>query len=148
MNAITNRAPSFFDEFFRDFTPALSPGFLVRPLHGDPLPTPAQIKVEVKETDGAYSVSAEIPGVSREDIHVGVDGNVVTLRAEIKQEDQQAGENRKVLRNERYYGMVSRSFQLPQDVDASAAKARYDNGVLTLSLPKMTSKRAQRLNVE
>ena len=148
MNAITQRTPSFFDEFFRDFSPALSPGFLVRPLHGDPLPAPGQIKVDVKESDTAYTVAAEVPGVSRDDIHVTVDGNVVTLRAEIKQEDQQSGDNRKVLRSERYYGMVQRSFQLPLEVDAGGAKARYDNGVLTLTLPKLTSKRSQRLTVE
>jgi len=59
----------------------------------------------------------------------------VTLRAEVKQQDS-TGKDEKVLRSERYFGAVSRSFQLPQDIDQTQAKAKYDNGVLTLTLPK------------
>ena len=132
-----------FDELFRD----MSPSFLVRPLHGDPLPSPAQIKVDVKENDKAYTVQAEVPGVSKDEIHVSLDGNVVTLRAEVKQEDRQ-GSDEKVLRSERYYGAVSRSFQLPMDIDQAQAKAKYDNGVLTLTLPKKLANGSQRLTIE
>lgn len=132
-----------FDDFFKD----IAPGFFVKPLHGDPLPTAAQIRVNVKENDNAYVVEAEIPGVSKDDIHVSIDANVVSLRAEIKQLDQQI-EGEKVLRSERYYGAVSRSFQLPQDIDQSTAKAKYDNGVLTLTLPKKQGNGSQRLMVE
>jgi HSP20 family protein len=132
-----------FDDFFKE----LSPGFYVRPLHGDPLPSPAQIKVDVKETDKAYIVQADVPGVSKEEIHVSLDGNVVTLRAEVKQEDSQ-GADEKVLRSERYFGAVSRSFQLPMDIDQTQAKAKYDNGVLTLTLPKKLANGSQRLTIE
>ena len=142
MNALMNRG-NLFDEFFRDF----APGFYVRPLHGDPLPTPAQIKVDVKESDKGYTVQAEVPGVSKDDIHVSIDGNVVTVRAEVKQQDSQS-EGEKVLRTERYYGAVARSFQLPQEVDQSQAKARYDNGVLSLTLPKKLANTVQRLAIE
>ncbi len=130
MNALINRG-NLFDDFFRD----VAPGFYVKPLHGDPLPSPAQIKVDVKETETSYSVQAEVPGVSKNEIHVSLDGNVVTLRAEVKQEDS-TSKDEKVLRSERYYGAVSRSFQLPMDIDAAQVKAKYDNGVLTLTLPK------------
>ncbi len=142
MNALINRN-SFLNDFFGD----VAPGFYVRPLHGDALPTPAQIKVDIKESEQAYSVQAEIPGVAKEDIHVSVDGNTVTLRAEVKQHDSQ-NKDQKFLRSERYYGSVSRSFQLPVDIDQSAAKAKYDNGVLTLSLPKKVGGKAQKLAVE
>ena len=142
MNALMNRG-SLLDDFFRD----VAPGFYVRPLHGDPLPTAAQIKVDVKEDDKAYTVHAEVPGVAKEDIHVSVDGNLVTLRAEVKQQDLQTKEE-KVLRAERYFGAVSRSFQLPMDIDQSLSKARYDNGVLTLTLPKKTGGKAQRLMID
>lgn len=142
MNTLTSRS-SLFDEFFRDF----APGFYVRPLHGDPLPTPAQIKVDVKESDKAYTVQAEVPGVSKDEIHVNLDNNVVTLRAEVKQQDRQS-QGEKVLRTERYYGAVSRSFQLPQEIDAAQARARYDSGVLTLTLPKKSGSGAQRLVIE
>lgn len=132
-----------FDDFFRDF----APGFFIKPLHGDPLPSASQIRVDVKETDGAYTVQAEVPGVAKEDINVSIDGNVVTLRAEIKQHDSQAS-GEKLLRSERYYGAVARSFQLPVDIDQPQAKARYDNGVLTLSLPKKQANGTQRLAIE
>jgi HSP20 family protein len=99
------------------------------------LPTPAQIKVDVKETDAVYTVHAEIPGVGKEEIHVTLDGNTVTLSAEVKQEDTTT-KGEKVLRSERYFGSVSRSFQLAQDIDQEASKAKFENGVLTLTLAK------------
>ena len=142
MNSLVSRG-SLFDDFFKD----IAPGFYVRPLHGDNLPAPSQIKVDVKETDGGYTVQAEVPGVPKEDIHVSIDGNVVSLRAEVRQLDQQT-EGEKVLRSERYFGSVARSFQLPADIDAGQAKAKYDNGVLTLNLPKKVGNAAQRLNIE
>ncbi|MBC3929053.1 Hsp20/alpha crystallin family protein [Undibacterium sp. CY21W] len=131
MGALTPRGSGFFDDFFRD----LSPAFYVKPLHGDPLPSPAQIKIDVQENEGAYTVQAEVPGVPKDDIHVALDGNVVTLRAEIKQEDNSRKDD-KVLRSERYFGEVSRSFQLPVEIDTASASAKYDNGVLSLTLPK------------
>lgn len=130
MNALISRG-SLLDDFFRD----VAPGFYVRPLHGDPLPNPGQIKVDVKEADGAYTVHAEVPGVQKEDIHVTIDGNVVTLSAEVKQHDDSSKDER-ILRSERYYGSVSRSFQLPVDIDEAKSVAKYDNGVLMLTLPK------------
>ena len=142
MNSLVSRG-SLFDDFFKD----IAPGFYVRPLHGENLPAPSQIKVDVKETEGGYTVQAEVPGVPKEDIHVSVEGNVVSLRAEVRQLDQKT-EGEKVLRSERYYGSVARSFQLPADIDAGQAKARYDNGVLTLTLPKKLNNAAQRLNIE
>ena len=143
MNALMTRG-GLFDDFFRD----VAPGFYIKPLHGDALPTPAQIKVDVKESGDAYTVQAEIPGVPKEDIQVAVEGNVVNLRAEIKQQDS-TGADEKTLRSERYYGAVSRSFQLASDIDQTLAKARYDNGVLTLTLPKKQAMSgAQRLTIE
>ncbi len=140
MNSLIARR-SLFDDFFKD----VAPGFYVKPLHGDALPS--QIRIDVKETPDAYAVDAEVPGVSREDIHVTIDGDVVTLRAEIKQEDRQV-EGEKVLRSERYYGAVTRSFQLPQDIDNAAARAKYENGVLQLTLPKKAVSAGQRLVIE
>jgi HSP20 family protein len=134
---------NLFDDFFRD----IAPGFFIKPLHGDPLPSPAQIRIDVTESDKAYTVQAEIPGVPKENIHVAIDGGIVTLRAEVKQQDGQGG-GEKVLRSERYYGEVARSLQLSQDIDQAAAKARYDHGVLTLTLPKKQASGSQRLTIE
>jgi HSP20 family protein len=86
--------------------------------------------------------------VAKDDIHVSVDGSIVKVRAEVKQEDTQNKDD-KLLRSERYFGSVSRAFQLPQDVDESQAKAKYDNGVLTLTLPKKkVGAGMQRLRIE
>lgn len=134
---------SLFDEFFKD----VAPGFFIKPLHGDPLPAASKIKVDVKENEKGFVVHADIPGVDKQDIHVSVDGNVVHLRAEIRQQDSQA-EGEKVLRSERYYGEVSRSFQLPADIDEAGARARYDNGVLVLDLPRKMGSTPQRLTID
>jgi len=142
MNSLITRS-GLFDDFFKD----VAPGFFVKPLHGDPLPNPAQLRIEVKEVADAYTVQAEVPGVAKEDIHVTIDGSVVTLRAEVRQQDRQT-EGEKVLRSERYYGAVARSFQLPVDIDEARSKARYENGVLTLTLPKRVSVSGQRLTIE
>lgn len=139
MNALMRRkthAPSVFDEFFRDF----APGFFVQPLHGDPLP--AQIKVDIHERDDAFELQAEIPGVKKEDIQVEIDGSLVSLQAELRQEDSR--KEGRSLRSERYYGSVSRMVQLPTEVDEANAKARYENGVLRLVLPKKADTRSQR----
>ena len=134
---------SLLDDFFKD----VAPGFFIKPLHGDPVPSASQIKIDVSENDQAFTVRAEIPGVNKQDIHVSVDGSIVTLSAEIRQHDAER-EGEKLLRSERYYGSVSRSFQLPAEVDEAQSKARYENGILLLSLPKKVSNSPQRLTVE
>ena len=103
--------------------------------------------MDIKESSDAYTVQAEIPGVSKDDVQVLIEGNTVTVRAEVKQEDIQT-QDEKVLRSERYYGAVSRGFQLPQEIDEAHSRARYDNGVLTLTLPKKQGSGAQRLRIE
>lgn len=142
MSSLMTRG-GLLNEFFRD----MSPGFYVKPLHGEPLPDPVQIKIDVKENDQAYTVHAEVPGVSKEDIQVSLDGAMVVLRAEVKQQDVQTKDD-KVLRSERYFGSISRSFQLPQEFDASQSKAKYDKGVLTLTLPKKQGSSAQQLKID
>ena len=134
---------NLFDDFFKDF----APGFFVQPLHGDALPSPSQIRIDVKETDQGYSVEAEVPGVDKDNIHVSIDGNQVSLRAEIQQLDEQK-EGERVLRSERYYGSVSRSIQLPAEVDTDQCKARYENGVLKLTLPRKQGDSSRRLSIE
>ncbi|PIE45092.1 MAG: heat-shock protein Hsp20 [Gammaproteobacteria bacterium] len=142
MNKLTPHG-SIFDHFFNE----AAPGFFIRPLHGDGLPDAGQIKIEVSEQDDAFAVTAEIPGVAKEDIDVSVEDAVVTIRAEIKQHDAHK-EGDKVLRSERYYGVVSRSFQLPARVSAGSAKATYDNGVLRLTLPKQKEEQGTKVMIE
>lgn len=130
-----------FEELFGD----LGKGFWVRPV-GLPPEADLSMKLDVKEDERAFTVHAEIPGVKKEDIHVDVEGDHVTVRAEVKQEkEEKKGE--KVIHSERRYGMVSRSFTLPVDVDAQGAKAEYRDGLLNLVLPKKAGSAAKRISV-
>ena len=128
-----------FDDFFR--------GFFVRPVEfGTPAEAP-QIKMDVKEQGDNYQVHAELPGIRKEDIHVHIDGSMVSISAERKQE-KEVREGERVLRTERYYGKVSRSFQLGQDIDESKATAKFTDGVLELTLPKKAATSARRLAID
>ena len=121
-------------------------GFFMRPvlLEGQPQ---MQIKLDVKEDDKAYTVHADIPGVKKEDIHVSIEGNQVSISAETKMEkEEKKGE--KVLRSERYVGKVARSFTLANDVDESKSQAKYTDGVLELTLPKKAVSAAKKLAIQ
>jgi HSP20 family protein len=110
------------------------------------------IKVDVTERDDAYVVHAEIPGVNRDDIQVTIEGNQVTISAEIKKEtvatngDTTSGE--RVLRSERYHGAVYRSFVLPVELDEAASEAKYQNGVLELKLTKKPALAGRKLTIQ
>lgn len=109
--------------------------FMMRPLFREGMGIEPQIKMDVKESDGKYLVKAEIPGVTKNDIKVTVDGNRVSISAEVKQEKEEK-EGERVIRSERSYGMTSRSFTLADEIDQNKVEAKYNNGVLELSLPK------------
>ena len=130
-----------FEDLFGD----LGKGFWVKPL-AYPAGTEMSMKVDVKEDDKSYTVHADIPGAKKEDIQVDVDGNVVSLRAETRQEKEEK-QGEKTLYCERQYGMVSRSFSLPTEVDEKGAKAEYKDGVLNLVLPKKANGGGKRVSV-
>ncbi len=104
------------------------------------------IRIDVSETDKTYEVSAAVPGAKREDIQVSVDGNFVTISTETKSEREQK-EGGRVLLRESYVGRASRSFTLGQEVDADKVKAKLEDGVLKLSLPKREGASARRIQI-
>ena len=106
-----------------------------------------KMRIDVSEKDNAYEVKADIPGVKKEDINVRIDGNVVQIDAEAKRESETKGEGGKVLRSERYYGTISRTFSLADDVDDAKADAKYADGVLTLVLPKKATAASRKLAI-
>ncbi|HWU84402.1 MAG TPA: Hsp20/alpha crystallin family protein, partial [Rhodocyclaceae bacterium] len=124
-------------------------GFFVRPVEfgGSVNAEAPTIKVDVKAQDNSYLVHAELPGVKKEDIHVDIDGSVVSISAERKQE-KEVKEGGRVLRTERYFGKVSRSFDLGTDIDEAAAVAKYTDGVLELTLPKKVAAANKRLQIQ
>ena len=140
MANITRYDPFSFtlDDFFR------SP--MLRPLKLE-LDTPdMQIKLNVTRSDGAYKVDAEMPGVKKEDIHVTVDGGLVTISGEVKKESEEK-KGDQVIRSERYFGKVERSFSLPQDIDEAHVDAKYADGVLNLTLPLREKTQAKAIEI-
>ena len=121
-------------------------GFMVRPLFQGATATTPQLKVEVSEDDKNYTIKAEIPGVKKEDIRISVDGNLVSLSAEVKKESEQK-DGKKLIHSERYYGQVARSFTLDSEVDEGAAQAKYTDGVLEAVLPKKQQAPAKRITI-
>ena len=122
-------------------------GFFVRPMSLESANQPAQFKMDVREDEKAYTVHAELPGAKKDDIEVSVDGSQVTVSAEVKSEQEQK-EGERVLRRERYYGKVARSFTLGQDIDEAGAQAKFTDGVLELTLPKKAVVSAKRLSIQ
>ena len=131
------RTDTSYDELFRGF---------FKPVRVEGAPAPVMIKMDVTETENGYVVHSEMPGVKKEDIDVAIDGNQVTITAEVKQEWEKK-EGDRMLRNERYFGNVYRSFTLPVELDESACGATYDNGVLELKLVRKAAVAGKRLAI-
>ena len=134
---------------FNELVDDLFKGFLVRPVayeggRNDVLP---RIKVDVAEKNGAYTVTAELAGVKKEDIQVTIDGAEVTLSAEVKRE-KEVTQDERVLHAERTFGKVSRSFTLPQEVDEAKAEAKFRDGVLELTLPKKAAAARKQISIQ
>jgi HSP20 family protein len=127
---------------FENVFPTVFKG-MVPPMLWDETFTPT-IRVDVQESDKAYTVRAEIPGVKKEEIFVDVNGAVVTLRAEVRREIP-AGKEASPIYGECFYGTLTRTFTLPADVDADATKATYENGILRLTLPRKLETPAHRV---
>ena len=132
---------------YRDPLNDLLRGFFVRPVEFSDTKEAPALTVDVTEQDKAYAIHAEIPGVNKEDIHVSIDGAVVSISAE-RRNQKEVRDSNKILRSERYFGKVSRSFQLPQEVDESQASAKYSEGLLELLLPKKAAAQAKRLSIQ
>jgi len=93
------------------------------------------IQMDVSEDAMGYCVRAEIPGVKKEDIHVAVEGNTISISAEVVRKSE-TKKDETLLCRELYQGKVARSFTVMCDVDDSKAEAKYENGILELLLPK------------
>lgn len=132
--------------FGSDFDAALRRFFSPAVFEGEA--APPKMRIDVSESDKAFTVEADIPGVKKEDINVSVDGNVVSIKAETRSEKETKGDRDKILRSERYYGAVSRTFSLGQDVDDTQVKAKYTDGVLTLELPKKAPAAASKILIQ
>lgn len=108
--------------------------------------TEPRIRMDVSETDKAYMVKADIPGVKKEDIKISIDGNMVSVSATAKEEKDVKEGN--TMCSERYYGEQYRSFRLPTEVDDAKVEAKYQDGVLQLTLPKKEGKGTKQIAIQ
>lgn len=107
------------DDFFSDLTPAAD-----------------HMKTDVAEDDKAYQVKIDMPGFDKKDIHINYANNILSVTGHRDTFSDESDKKGNILRSERRYGQMSRQYRLP-DVDRSKVSAHYENGVLTLDLPKM-----------
>ncbi|WP_226664302.1 Hsp20/alpha crystallin family protein [Microbulbifer aggregans] len=96
-------------------------------------------RVDIRETEGGYEISAEMPGVRKEDLNVTLENGVLSIEAEMQQEDKEEKDSR-IVRQERRYGKFTRSFNLGEGVGEADIDASFQDGVLTLKVPKTEPK--------
>jgi HSP20 family protein len=128
-----------FDQLFR--------GFLLRPVALENDDAAAKFRADIAENEKAYTVHAELPGVKKEDIQISIDGDQVSISAEVRRE-KDVKEGERVLRAERYNGKFYRAFALGNAIDEAATSARYVDGVLELTLPKKAAAAARRITIQ
>ena len=104
-----------------------------------------EMRLDVTEDDNCYYVNVDIPGVNKDNIDVSLQGNSVTVNAEVEREKSR--ESKKEVYSERFIGKAFRSFSLPTDVDSAKSEASYDGGVLRLKLPKLATDTSRRLSI-
>lgn len=139
---------------FDDAINQLFRGFVAQPVNVDGQESAAKFRVDVAESDTAYTLHAELPGVKKDDIKISIDGDQVAISAETaaQKEEEKAvkdGERAtRLLRTERYSGKYYRAFALGIAVDEDATSARYVDGVLELTLPKKLAAAAKRITIQ
>ncbi len=139
MSALTRFDPidQMFPDFFRRFA-------LPMRLAED---TPGEIRIDVTEKDKDYEIRAEIPGAKKEDIRVKVEGNFLSISAEVKKDKEEKSGGRVVLK-ETYYGSASRGFSLAHEIDAKGVVAKLEDGVLKLTLPKREGSSSKTIEIQ
>lgn len=131
MNQLERINRNLWSGLFRDFA---SPEYLMRPFFesmGE-----QSFKVDIKDCKDHYELVAELAGVDKKDIKVEVEDDKVTISAETQKVSEEKSDE-KVVRSERYYGWLSRTVQLEHAVQSEGSTAKFDNGILTLTLPKV-----------
>lgn len=134
----------FLDTFFDDFTrpvksAAKGHGFANMPQVLPPVPVPT-MKTDIKETEGGYDFAIDLPGYSKEDITAELKDGYMTITAKKENCSEQTEDNANYIRKERYVGTVRRAFYVGEQVKQDDIKARFENGILSLFVPKIEVK--------
>ncbi len=139
MNLIPRNSLFDFDSVFDNF---FSPMQSMQNLQGTFTP-----RVDVKEHKDHYEITAELPGVNKEDLHVSLDKGLLSIEAETRFEDKEEKEG-KIIRQERRYGKFVRSFNLGSSISENDISANFENGILTLKAPKSAPEQSQKRKID
>ncbi|MFN9452000.1 MAG: Hsp20/alpha crystallin family protein [Rubrivivax sp.] len=141
MTAVTRleRMDDLFPEVFRRF---------MRPMTLPNVEAHADIRLDISERETDFLVRAEVPGAKKEDVRVEINRNYVSISTEVKKEQDKKDAQGHVLLKESSIGSAMRGFSLPVEIDQKAATAKLENGVLTLTLPKLTGAASRQVSVE
>ena len=132
-----------FDRFSGGFeSVSLQPFTHMQRLWSPGLTGLASLAVDVAESDKAYTITAELPGLNEKDVEVSIADDMLVIKGEKHQEKEEKGKNHYV--SERSFGSFQRMFSLPRGTDGAKVEARFQNGVLTVSVPKTAEKQETR----
>ena len=102
-------------------------------------------RIDISETDGEYKIEAELPGINQKEIDVKIDNNILTIKG--KKEDVKEEKEKNYHLRERYYGAFQRSISLPNNIEPEKIKARFENGVLNISVPKSDKRTPKKIEI-
>lgn len=123
-----------FDNFFDDFTrPA-------RSVARYSTPTTSVMRTDIKETDAGYELDIDLPGYKKDDVQAELKEGYLTITAKSQKENEEKDSDGKYIRRERYLGTCSRSFYVGEEITQEDIRARFENGILKLSVPKKEAK--------
>ncbi|MBR2748469.1 MAG: Hsp20/alpha crystallin family protein [Anaerovoracaceae bacterium] len=126
---------NLFDEFVDDMFPA-NTRKTYRQL-------PSIMRTDIRETDDSYVLDVELPGFKKEDVKLQLKDGYLNITASTQSTDEEKDDQGKFLRRERYTGAMERSFYVGEDLTEEDVKARFEKGVLTLTLPKEQPKKIE-----
>ncbi len=127
---------NLFDDFFDDFR------YPAKPARPAKAPEFSIMKTDIRENETGYSLAVELPGYKKEDMKLELKDGYLTIKAESKIDNEEKDDKGNLIRSERYYGKSSRSFYVGEAVTQEDIKAKYEDGILKINVPKKELKPA------
>ncbi|MGN0169234.1 MAG: Hsp20/alpha crystallin family protein [Lachnospiraceae bacterium] len=121
---------TLFDDFFDDFARPAKKSVRYSTA------VPSVMRTDIKESESGYELGIELPGYQKEDVQAELKEGYLTITAKTQQENDEKDDNGKFIRRERYYGSCSRSFYVGEDIKQEDIKAKFENGILKIGIPK------------
>ena len=140
MMLVPTRSNDFFSDFLSD---PFDMGFFGKTGRGQK-PAPAMMKTDIRETEGAFQLDIDLPGFKKENVRAELQDGYLTVSATTQSESEDSNEEGTYLRKERFTGSCSRSFYVGDDISEDDISAKYENGILSLVIPKVTQKLPER----